>query len=102
METTTEEKMSPGEAMMRASTMVRAERLEQVEKHKFIPEHDDKYTGGELAQASRFCTTLIGWPHGWRVETMNRIAMKPYKERLVIAAAFMQAELERVLRAGGK
>jgi hypothetical protein len=100
MATETEEKMGEAEALMHAKALIQHERMEQIQKHGYTPERDDRHTMGQLVKAATFCLTLNGWPLGWSMEHMNHIAMKPYKERIIIAAAFMQAELERILRRG--
>lgn len=77
---------------------VKKERLEQIDKHNYTLQKDQQYTNGELVKAAQYCLTLQGWPLGWRMEDMNRIALKSYEERVKIAAAFLIAELDRIAK----
>lgn len=76
--------------------LIAKERQEQIEKHGFTAEHDKQYIHGELTDAAHFALTLQGWPRTWSEKHKNIIKMKPYKERCVIAAALLVAEIDRL------
>ena len=92
-----------------AIDLVLEERLRQVEEEGWTGEHDDEHVGGQLAMAAacyatwpnrlavRFgdgpMDTLDAWP--WDVEWDKRDKYDQQR-RLVIAAALIVAELERV------
>lgn len=78
--------------------LIAKERMEQIVKHGFDKEHDgnDKHQNGELADAAHFALTLHGWPEEWDREFADKIAKKPYKERLAIAGALIASEIDRL------
>lgn len=74
------------------------ERINQVVKHKFSLEKDANYKSGQLLKASRFCITLNNsdWPHLWRKDIRDHIKTHSLDDRIVIAGAFMAAEVDRL------
>ena len=79
--------------------LIAKERQEQITKHGFNTEWDSAYKCGELVTAAKYCINLKGsnWPEGWDASFRAKIYAKSYKERLVIAGAFIAAELDRLL-----
>lgn len=98
--------------MSKALTEIWGERFSQIYKHGFTPEHDQKVNpNGELADAAQTIlfkgqyerlplsqqTVIFNKkPHYWATDYWTRMIMKPYKERLVIAAAMLAAEYDRL------
>ena len=84
--------------MTPAVWLIAIERQEQIEKHGYTLEDDQNYTSGQLLLAARYCETLdhTDWPVGWNLTRRDKIALKPYKERLIIAGAFIAAEIDRL------
>lgn len=86
--------------------LIEGERTHQIVSEGFTPEHDDAVNSdGQLAAAaaayslwgdSRFDRICKFWPSNWRMRAS--LGDKPYKERLVIAAALLCAEFERIKR----
>jgi hypothetical protein len=82
--------------------LIVAERQEQIEKHNKTVEYDVKHNAGE--QLSYAAEALITddvhceWsaPYGWHPETWNKMKVKPYKERLIMAGALIAAEIDRL------
>jgi len=77
---------------------IAAERRRQIEKG-YTAEHDDQHVDGELADAAAaYATGYAGW-WPWSLDTW-----KPADSRrqLIIAAAFLMAEIERIDRKEGK
>lgn len=84
---------------------VAQERLEQLHKHYRSIEYDIRRNdGGQLKQVSYFAAfadkalgfLLYTKPHGWDEEYLNRLAKKSEKDRLIIAAALLLAEYDRL------
>lgn len=77
------------------------ERLEQIEKHGFDALHDDNeyHKNGQLTNAAHFALTLQGWPEGWDDDYKQKIVEKSYINRLIVAGAFIAAEIDRLIRA---
>lgn len=84
-----------------AINLIEAERLEQFEKHGYTLQDDRQHVAGELEHAALFAITGAAnwWPDGWDLGTRNKIGQKPLQERLVIAAALLAAEIDRLLAA---
>lgn len=85
--------------------LIAQERDEQLNKHGFTPEFEDAnkqyYNEGQHTQAALY--SLSGneeWPESWNTEWREKIDKKPYKERLVIAAALLAAEYDYLTRLG--
>ena len=74
------------------------ERYDQINKHGFDEHHDSGYNhqNGELAIAAKFALTLVDWPENWNKDYAKKIEAKPYRERVIIAAAFLSAEYDRL------
>lgn len=90
-------------AVSPAIKAIAAERARQIEKEGWPPEHDDKYTNGELLEAAACYALHNGgdvddapgaWPWSrdfWKPTTRQRDLEK--------AGALIAAELDRVIRA---
>lgn len=74
------------------------ERIEQVEKHKRELQQDRGHKKGELLSGAKFCETLDNkdWPKGWMISVRENIKSKSEVERLIIRAAFIAAEIDRL------
>ena len=95
------------ECVMYAGTigleLVTKERLEQIDKHGRTIELDQANNDtGQLIQAAK---TLLGdvntrayanVPYKWDKKWWERMINKDYKERLIIAAALIVAEIDRI------
>lgn len=75
--------------------LIAKERQEQIEKHKW---NDTDYISGELVQAALFCMkpTVYVWPKGWSKYFKQKIEDKCALDQLVIAGAFIAAEIDRI------
>jgi hypothetical protein len=83
----------------RVSEEILAERHRQITDEGWFPEHDDQHADGEMAQAAA-CYAWSGcWP--WDVEWDKRLKHGRRKQ-LIIAAALLIAEIERLDRCEGK
>lgn len=95
--------------------LIADERYEQIYKHGRSIEKDIEInTEGQLIGAARLLmytqefekdTFISLAPHrlpGWDMEVFGRMMNKPYQERIVIAAALLAAEIDRLLSLGGK
>lgn len=81
-----------------------AERKRQCEKEGYSAEHDDMYQNGELSRAAasyavdgglfkiHLNVPLQVWPYNWHYKP------KDPRQRLVVAAALLLAEIERLDR----
>ena len=79
---------------------VRRERIRQVDEEGFDAAHDDKHTRRQIAQAAAAYAVwpvIAPWP--WD-DVWDRRDTHPYRKRLVIAAALLVAEIERLDRRG--
>lgn len=89
--------------LTQAARDVLAERRRQIEAEGWTPEHDDKWSSGEIAQATA-CYALLAaawnreavleifpWSRSWLKSTTPR-------RDLVKAGALIQAEIERLDR----
>lgn len=89
--------------------LIAIERKEQIEKHGRTVEQDVKNNiNGELSFAAALlccpdppsmgCTAVNNYscPAKWDIAIWTKIIKKPYKERLIIAGAFIAAELDRI------
>lgn len=93
--------------------LISEERQKQIDKHGFTAEHHanhpEWYAESQLIDASRllsyndiddiFRPTAIDFklhPNNWDEEWFIRLMNKPYKERLIIAAALITSELDRL------
>lgn len=75
---------------------IAAERRRQIEAEGYTPEHDDGHDGGELAMAAS------AWAHPQQIVMAWGDALdkrpKPRRRQLIIAAALIVAEIERLER----
>lgn len=96
-------------------TLVKAERQKQINKHGYTPEHDDEHTDGSIADAGA-CYAANNdnlWSFGeygqtglkevwpWDYEFFKK-EDHDRKQQLIIAAAFINAEYDRIVRAEQK
>lgn len=74
------------------------ERIEQVKKHGRTLAKDKHHKNGELLKAAKFCRTQnnADWPRGWDKDVRDHIKTKSVDDRLVIEAAFISAEVDRI------
>lgn len=75
------------------------ERLEQLHKHGYDVNWDLKHnTEGSLIMAAIYCLTLDEekYPLSWNDVFKNRMKSKALEERLIIAAALLAAEYDRL------
>jgi len=80
--------------------LIAQERQEQIEKHGFGAENDDKYEDGELL---RFANYLISadssyFPKGFNEDYVHQRFSKPRIQQLQIAGALIAAEIDRLQR----
>lgn len=83
--------------------LVRAERLKQINKHGYTPEHDDDHVDGEIADAAACYANTIDsneelipyWP--WEPEYFKK-EEKSRKEQIITACGLLMAEWERLER----
>lgn len=75
--------------------MIRAERHEQIHKHKW---NDLNKPSGELSSAAFFAEDPITnkrcWPKHWNIEYRHKIESKSDIDRLVISGALFLAEYD--------
>lgn len=85
--------------------LIAKEREEQLKKHCITPVIDVRYNkfsqlvdgAGALLKSK---PTMRDIPSHWNEERWQKMIQKPYKERLIIAAALIAAELDRMELAG--
>jgi hypothetical protein len=95
--------------MMTGAQLIARERREQIEKHgKTVTKDRLNNPGAELPRAAlRLVGATIGgqnfkWPGAWKPEICGKIDAKPDLEKLIIAGAFIAAEIDRRLAEGEK
>jgi hypothetical protein len=81
--------------------LIAQERAEQIEKHGRTVEQDAELNrSGQLMYAAKQLITerVIGFntPNNWDFDIFSKMICKPYKERLIIAAALIAAEIDRL------
>lgn len=90
-----------------AIELISSERFEQIEKHGYTKDWDIGYENYELSKAA---VLLIYNPEeaspldvfgkialpNWNQELLVKMDRKTYKERLIIAAALLAAEIDRI------
>ena len=87
--------------------LITKERHEQIYKHKITPEFDFKHNSEEQLVLGAIDLLLVDeimsddeikyvTPKGWDADIFLKICSKPYKERLIIAGAFIAAEIDRL------
>lgn len=89
---------------MNAIELIAKERQEQVEKHGFDSVHDDEHGDCQLEQAA---ISIVSddpdmWPWQGELDMFHRISRKSPIDRLVIAASFLAAEIDRLIRETGR
>jgi hypothetical protein len=79
--------------------LIRKERMEQLEKHRFSIDHDKGYKYGELADLAQYAMTgdLIYYPNNMSTYYVGSIRRKERIEQLAIAGALIAAEIDRIL-----
>lgn len=83
--------------MLSVLQRIAAERLRQIGKG-YTPEHDDSHTDGELVTTAHMAlhwddSVEVPWP-----KMLYKIRDNSEKERLIIAASLLVAEIERLER----
>ena len=75
----------------------------RLKKHKRTIDYDVKFNSeNQLSQAAeRLCIPdldVVNWfvPKYWNEELWDKMASKPYKERLIIAGVLIAAEIDRL------
>ena len=83
-----------------AIELVAQERKEQIEKHGFTPEKDDKLDSGEMLRLANYIISADSdyKPEHWDNEYFMKVFSKPRIEQLSIAGAMVIAEMERLKR----
>ena len=85
--------------------LIAAERVEHVKKHGRTVDFDKQFNNvGQLIRAVRTLTivnlhpkvTPQYRPDNWDPDLWDRMCAKSYKDRLVIAAALIAAEIDRI------
>lgn len=77
--------------------MIAIERREQKVKHNKSIKHDyEQYPDFELADAAEalISNNLFKFPRTWNLEYCKKLLDKPYMERLVVAGAFLAAQID--------
>ena len=91
---------------------IKEERQEQIEKHGFDAEHDDKgfnansemlqaagYLMGEVARGKNLSDTFwVDFPQPWNLDFKKKFDQKSDIEKLAVAGALVAAEIDRMLR----
>lgn len=81
---------------MKGMQMIRAERHEQIQKHKW---DDSKNTWRELSGAAKFAKDPVkyesSWPVNWHFHFKDKIANKPEVERLAVSGALYLAVCDK-------
>ena len=77
---------------------IKKERLEQINKHKFGMFHDLEWRNSELVKAAFYCIEpgTYDWPSVFDKKYEDKIDNKDLISRLVIAGAFVAAEIDRL------
>jgi len=81
--------------------LIAIERQEQIDKHGRTIERDvNENSNNELAIAAMGLIDKYpsshNFPEHWDSKLIQKMISKPYKERLIIAGAFLAAEIDRV------
>lgn len=77
---------------------IKKERLEQINKHKFGMFHDLEWRNSELVKAAFYCIEpgTYDWPSVFDKKYEDKIDEKDLISRLIIAGAFVAAEIDRL------
>jgi hypothetical protein len=74
-------------------------RKEQIEKHNFTSEHDDKHNKGQLLMLAHYCILSnndnMPKDETWRKDYLSSFFLLPRIEQLAIAGALIAAEIDR-------
>lgn len=81
--------------------LIAKERKEQIEKHGRTIEYDKKYNVSDQLRIAAMTLMFKGpikrvCPTGWDKKVWKKMSEKSYEERLIIAGAFLAAELDRL------
>lgn len=85
--------------------LIAQERQEQIKKHGRTVERDFKEnSAGDMINAAATLMNLefYEFPHQWDEVICDKMMSKSYKDRLVIAGAFIAAEIDRLQAKEGK
>jgi len=89
--------------------LVRAERLKQINKHGYTPEHDDEHTDGSIADAAacyaantkaelmKVCSGDFRYLFPWEPQYFKK-EEKSRQDQIITACAMLMAEWERLDR----
>lgn len=74
------------------------ERISQVIDKNHLLTTDRLYKNGELGKVALYCISLNSkqWPKHWPISFRDRLKSKSHDDRLVIAGAFLAAEIDRL------
>lgn len=77
--------------------LIAKEREEQIKKHGYDENHDEEHKDGQIIEAviAVLDINCMGFPYGWE-DFNEKVTMKPYKEKLIIAGALIAAEIDRL------
>ena len=78
--------------------LITEERIEQLEKHNWTPEHDANHTSNELIDAALSVLTLEDeyYPTNWDYKYFDKFCKKDLIGRLIVAGALLAAEIDRL------
>ena len=79
--------------------LIAQERQEQIEKHYHTVGLDRAENDCQQLAYMAAALILSDWdycPKDWEVPVMQKMMNKPYKERVIIAAALLGAEVDRI------
>lgn len=85
---------------MTAIELISKERAEQLNKHKRTIEKDVEENPSEEIKEGAVAILLQDWeqfPGTWNNDLCAKMMNKPYKGRLIIAAALLAAEIDRLI-----
>lgn len=89
--------------MKKGIELIAKERQEQIEKHGWNIEKDKCYKSEELLKAALFCIDQkrFEFPWGWIEKFRTKIVRKNRVQQLIVAGAFIAAEIDRILELEG-
>lgn len=79
--------------------LIAEERQEQIKKHDRSLEYDKNFNkNGQLRRGAMALLSLDDslFSNNWEVPLCQKMMQKSYKDRLIIAGAFIAAELDRI------
>lgn len=84
--------------------LITEERQKQIDKHGFTAEHHamhpEWYDKGQLIEAAHKLSFVMSndeTPENWDAEWFSNLCRRPHQERLIIAAALVASELDRLI-----